>query len=708
MKQLLYILLGLFFISIVEKSTAQVTKHSDENGIRKPIENCLKFEDVSLLNLKNAISISLTVSEDTTIFSEGFEGDSFNFTTIDANNDSSTWSLYSESGSGIDVAYEGDKSAGSYSGYRTNDDYLVSYAIALPSESQITYSFYARSRDVSYPENFDVKLSTTGKAVSDFSITIAEIRDKGADWELMEYDLTEYAGQTVYLAFHSISNDQWELYIDNVKVVASKSGSTVSADFMSEKPYGQAPASIQFTDNSSGDISSWLWNFGDGTTSSEQNPSHSYSLPGYYNVSLVVDNGISSNSKTFKNFVTIIDDYTKYNWNNLYIPDNNASYMEAYFFDEDNGFVFQNDQSQNLLRTSDGGGKWTQVTMPDESFMYEIDFADSQNGYIRTSENYIFKSIDSGDHWTKIELPNTFYYHKAIDMEVVSSETVILTLDNSNKDVLKTIDGGSKWTVLDLNTDNPKYLSFVNDTMGFITNQNYEEAIELFKTLDGGETWTYVANIGNGTQSVKGISFYSEEIGFIYGSGFQGNDMVTSIWKTIDGGLTTSVYERIGFEISDLEYLTPDFVFFSGNDRLSSSNPQILTLNFEDPNNMVSWQLSEDIYTLFFVNPTKAYSGGSKDTYVFKKNTTNSKSLDSGIGLKVYPNPADNKLQIQYNNLRGEATIELINSNGQVFYISKTTSNKISVIDVTNYSPGMYFVRIISEKNNEIRKIIIR
>ena len=707
MKQLLYILLGLILISVVGKSTAQVTKHSGEKGIREPIEKCLKFEDVSLLSLKKAISNSLTVSEDTTIFSEGFEGDLFSFTTIDANNDSSTWSLYSESSSGIDVAYEGDKGAGSYSGYRTNDDYMISSAISLPAGSQITYSFYARSRDAFYLEDFNVKLSTTGKAVSDFSITIAEIRDKSTDWELMEYNLTEYAGQTVYLAFHSMSNDKWELYIDNVKVVAGKTGSTVSADFMCEKPYGQVPASIQFTDKSLGDISSWLWNFGDGTTSSEQNPSHSYLLPGYYNVTLEVGNGISSNSKTVKNFVTIIDDYSKYNWNSLYVPDNNGSYMETYFFDEDNGFIFQYDQSQNLLRTTNGGKNWTQVEMPDETFMDEIDFADSQNGYIRTSANYIFKSIDGGETWTKIELPNTYYYHKAIDMAVISSGTVILTLDNSDKDVIKTVDGGSTWTVLGLNAGNPKYLSFVNDTMGFITSQSYEEAIELFKTLDGGETWTQVASIGDGTQAVKGINFYSEEIGFIYGYGFQGNDMVTAIWKTIDGGLTTSVYERIGFEISDLVCLTPDFVFFSGNDRLSNSNPQILTLNFEDPNNMLSWGLGE-VYTLFFVNPTKAYAGGSKDTYVFKKNTTSSESLDSEIGLKVYPNPADDKLQIQYNNLRGEATIELVNSNGQVFYISKTTSNKLNVIDVTNYSPGMYFVRIISERNNEIRKIIIR
>jgi len=48
---------------------------------------------------------------------------------------------------------------------------------------------------------------------------------------------------------------------------------------------------IQFSDNSSdgdGTIASWLWDFGDGDHSSEQNPSHQYSIAGQYSVNLTV------------------------------------------------------------------------------------------------------------------------------------------------------------------------------------------------------------------------------------------------------------------------------------------------------------------------------------------------------------------------------------------------------------------------------------
>lgn len=51
------------------------------------------------------------------------------------------------------------------------------------------------------------------------------------------------------------------------------------------------PSEIHFTDRSTsseGTITNWLWNFGDGETSTEQNPSHIYTTPGFYTVSLRV------------------------------------------------------------------------------------------------------------------------------------------------------------------------------------------------------------------------------------------------------------------------------------------------------------------------------------------------------------------------------------------------------------------------------------
>ena len=51
---------------------------------------------------------------------------------------------------------------------------------------------------------------------------------------------------------------------------------------------GQAPLSVQFTSASTGQITAYSWNFGDGSLGTEQNPIHVYANPGVYTVTLIV------------------------------------------------------------------------------------------------------------------------------------------------------------------------------------------------------------------------------------------------------------------------------------------------------------------------------------------------------------------------------------------------------------------------------------
>jgi len=65
-----------------------------------------------------------------------------------------------------------------------------------------------------------------------------------------------------------------------------------TADFSADNQVGCAPLKVNVKDLSSGGsagISNWLWDFGDGNTSTKQNPgTHTYSKPGIYNISLEV------------------------------------------------------------------------------------------------------------------------------------------------------------------------------------------------------------------------------------------------------------------------------------------------------------------------------------------------------------------------------------------------------------------------------------
>ena len=62
------------------------------------------------------------------------------------------------------------------------------------------------------------------------------------------------------------------------------------ASFTADDTTGTDTLTVQFTDTSTGPATQWQWDFGDGTTSIEQNPSHEYTAPGDYTVTLTAIN----------------------------------------------------------------------------------------------------------------------------------------------------------------------------------------------------------------------------------------------------------------------------------------------------------------------------------------------------------------------------------------------------------------------------------
>ncbi len=78
------------------------------------------------------------------------------------------------------------------------------------------------------------------------------------------------------------------------------------AEFVADVRSGAPPLTVQFTDLSNvADATSWLWRFGDGTTSTQQNPSHVYAIPGPQTVNLTVQapSGVYFEEKTDYIFV---------------------------------------------------------------------------------------------------------------------------------------------------------------------------------------------------------------------------------------------------------------------------------------------------------------------------------------------------------------------------------------------------------------------
>ncbi len=80
-----------------------------------------------------------------------------------------------------------------------------------------------------------------------------------------------------------------------------------TAEFSGTPTSGTSPLLVNFTDLSSGDVTSWSWTFGDGGTSTAQNPSHTYTAAGTYNVSLTASGPAGSDGETKTGYVVVSD-----------------------------------------------------------------------------------------------------------------------------------------------------------------------------------------------------------------------------------------------------------------------------------------------------------------------------------------------------------------------------------------------------------------
>lgn len=143
----------------------------------------------------------------------------------------------------------------------------------------------------------------------------------GAKPTTSTYDYRPYRGgndETVEVGSDKLQDGRWYVMIrayrdySGVDLVASYQLSDVgnNVDPVAGFSVDTSALTATFTDTSTdsdGEIVGWLWDFGDGNTSTEQNPVYTYSSAGTYSVSLTItDDGDATN--TISNSVTVAND----------------------------------------------------------------------------------------------------------------------------------------------------------------------------------------------------------------------------------------------------------------------------------------------------------------------------------------------------------------------------------------------------------------
>jgi PKD repeat protein len=110
----------------------------------------------------------------------------------------------------------------------------------------------------------------------------------------------------------------------------------VAAVFTASTTSGKAPLPVHFADSSAGNITKWLWNFGDGQTSTIRNPSHTYSKAGAYKVTLTVTGAAGTNTSTQPDYITV---YAAPAANFSVKPSSGKAPLPVNFTDESTGAV---------------------------------------------------------------------------------------------------------------------------------------------------------------------------------------------------------------------------------------------------------------------------------------------------------------------------------------------------------------------------------
>jgi len=115
------------------------------------------------------------------------------------------------------------------------------------------------------------------------------------------YQYTSVGTYSVSLTATGPGGSDTETKTDYITVTTPPPVAQFTADITS----GAVPLTVQFTDQSTGNVTGWSWNFGDGGTSTDTSPSHDYTLAGTHTVTLTVTGPGGNDSEVKTDYITV-------------------------------------------------------------------------------------------------------------------------------------------------------------------------------------------------------------------------------------------------------------------------------------------------------------------------------------------------------------------------------------------------------------------
>jgi len=154
-------------------------------------------------------------------YNEGFENGLGCWTTINASSDGQPWSVNNCSGLSTVNPHGGAYVASSWSWSGSSmhaNAWLISPKFVLPNTTDsLSLSWWEITNGL-YPDHYSVVLSTTTSDTAAFTTVLRPYDTAASTWTLQTVDLTPYAGQSVYIAFHHVDYDANFLLVDDISL----------------------------------------------------------------------------------------------------------------------------------------------------------------------------------------------------------------------------------------------------------------------------------------------------------------------------------------------------------------------------------------------------------------------------------------------------------------------------------------------------------
>lgn len=357
-------------------------------------------------------------------------------------------------------------------------------------------------------------------------------------------------------------------------------GTAVTADFASNNQEGCSPLTVEFSDESSGVISEWNWNFegGNPSTSTQQNPIVEYTMPGIYEVTLEVTNPFNSNTTTKTEYVTILATPAASFNSSVNIDEvnlvNTSVNATNYFWTFGDGTTSTEENPQHnyaqdgiytitLDASNSCGTVSTQQSITIVTPVVSDFSADMTTGCAGTIVQFSDASSDNVSSWSWIfegGTPST----STAQNPVVSYDTpgtYSVSLESSN----------SEYSASQMQTD---YIIIADVPNAGFTANSVGESIEFNNTSTNATSYTWGFGDGNSSNEENPIYTYAEE----------GQYMVTLVATNTCGSSTTQflvtsiLLPTAGFSIDNFTGCAPASIPFLD---ASSSNTTSWNWTFE-------------------------------------------------------------------------------------------------------------------------------